>query len=435
MRPELDGLATVLTLIVIAALLLPKSDWGYIPARLSATARGERRYLFGPPSGRGALSSDFIERWFQLVRRELPRALELGIPLHLLAVAVEARGAERRRLGSEEWATSRAGLLFDHLAGRLTEPELSAQLREHGHPPPTAKLTWEAPNKLVMPPLEWRLEWDRHLEAMRSKSQAAPGRMPAQPARLEAVAAGTGLEIHTLGVIRILNNGEDFAGRLLRRPALAFAWLHLLAWATLKPGQGVARAVLGDEWFRGYDPTQQRKKVSHRLNEMNDSHLSGPLAGRLRLDGEYVSLDLNGCDYDVARLVELAEEAQATNDLLTAPFFDEVEKALASAQEEWLPGWEEVERRATDGRSGVGSVIGEVRSRVADAHLTLVETLGDSCLSGHQPARVIRHLEEAVRRHPDRTGLAGKLADAYEQSGNLRRAMDLREQHGLDAVS
>jgi hypothetical protein len=40
-----------------------------------------------------------------------------------------------------------------------------------------------------------------------------------------------------------------------------------------------------------------------------------------------------------------------------------------------------------------------------------------------------------VRRRPYRTGLARKLADAYEQSGHVRRAMELRQEHGLDAVS
>src|SRR5262249_26336551 len=158
-------------------------------------ARGERRYVFGPPSGRGAFSTDFIERWFQLVRRELPRALELGIPLHMLAVAVEVRGATRRRLGSEEWAASRGGLLFDHVAGRLTEPELYDGLQEHGHPKPAAKLTWQPPTKLSMPPLEWRLEWDRHLEALRSNGEAVPGRRPAQSARQGVATAGVGLEI------------------------------------------------------------------------------------------------------------------------------------------------------------------------------------------------------------------------------------------------
>jgi len=61
-------------------------------------------------------------------------------------------------------------------------------------------------------------------------------------------------------------------------------------------------------------------------------------------------------------------------------------------------GWDEIERRATDGRSGAGSVITHVRHPVAEAHVTLLETLADACLSEEQPDR--------------RIGLARKLADA-----------------------
>src|SRR5262249_6278915 len=153
-----------------------------------------------------------------------------------------------------------------------------------------------------------------------------PGRGPAQSARQGVATAGGGLEIRTLGMIRILKDGEDFARRLLRPPAPAFAWLHPPALATLKPNQGVTRAVLGDEWFRGYDHTQQRRKVSHRLNEMNDRRLSAPLTGMLRLDGEYVHVDLGGCHYDVHRLFELSEEAKDTGDLLLSPLLGDVEE-------------------------------------------------------------------------------------------------------------
>ena len=432
MRPELGGLVSVVACIAIAVLLLPKPDWKSIPARLRATARGERRHLFGPPSGRGAFSPDYIERWFQLVRREVPRALELGIPLQVLAVAVEARGAERRRLAGDQWAATRAGLLFEHLSGRLTEAELHDRLRAGGHPPPAPKLTWTPPPKYTLPPLEWRLEWDRHLEALRSQAQPA-GRGPgAQPERQPA--AVKGFEIRTLGTIRIFADGEDFAPRLLHRPALAFAWFYLLAWETRKPADRVTRAMLCDEWFRGLDPDQQRKKVRQRLVEMSGEQ-SGPLAGRAKTEGEYVSLDLSGCDYDVNKLFDLAEQARASADLLTAPWLGDVEKALGELGEEWLPGWEEIERRVTEGRSGAERLVSDVRARIDSVRMSLLEAFADSCLAGGQPDRAIPYLEQAVRRRQDRAGLVRRLADAYERSGQARRAGQLREEHGLDAAS
>lgn len=434
MRPDPGALVSVSTLIIVLLLLVPKRDWRSIPARLRATECGERRYVFGPPSGRGALSSDFTERSFQLLRRELARAVALGIPLHVLVVLVEGRSAKRRQVRNEEWTKTPAGLLRRHLTGDMTEHELHDRLRELELPTPAGKSQWTPARKLTMPPMRWRLEWERHLESLRSQSQAVPAPNRTRSELLERPPAIPGLEIRTLGEIRISANGDDFAPRLLHRPALAFAWLYLLARETRKAGDRITRAALADELFPGLDPDQQRRKLRQRLNEMS-GELSGPLAGRIRAEGEYVSLDLSGSDYDVRKLVELAEKARVTDNLLAAPFLGEVEKGLGVAGEEWLPGWEEIERRATDGRSGAGSVITDVRDRIAAAHMILLEALADACLTGRQPDRAIPYLEEAVARRPERVGLARKLADAYERSGQARRAMQVREEYGLDEAS
>ena len=434
MRPDLGGLASVSTLIMVFLLLLPKRDWRSIPARLRATWVAERRYVFGPGSGRGALSSDFTERWFQLIRRELARAIALGIPLYGLVVLVEGRGATRRQARDEEWTNTRPGLLYRHLTGDITDAELHDRLRERGLPTPAGKIQWTPARKLTMPPMRWRLEWERHLESLRSRSHSGPGLSRARSELQAGAAPMAGLEIRTLGEIRICANGEDFAPRLLHRPALAFAWLYLLARESRKAGDRITRASLADELFPGLDPDQQRRKLRQRLNEMS-GELSGPLAGRIQVEGEYVSLDISGCDYDVRQLMELAEQARVTDDLLAAPCLGEVEKALGVAGEEWLPGWEEIERRATDGRSGAGSVITDVRDRVAVAQLILLEALADACLTGQQPDRAVPYLEEAIGRRPERVGLARKLADAYERSGQTRRATQLREEYGLDEAS
>src|SRR2546427_9054913 len=109
MRPDLNDLPTILALLAAVLLLLPKREWRTIPPRVRATAEGDRDHLFGPPAGLGPLSSDFIERWLQLVRRELPRAIALGVPLHVLAVLVEARGPRGRVEGAKAWRDSAAG--------------------------------------------------------------------------------------------------------------------------------------------------------------------------------------------------------------------------------------------------------------------------------------------------------------------------------------
>src|SRR5215472_18548158 len=142
MWPEPTDLVSVLAFLVLAGLLLPKRDWRSIPARLRAAAAGRRQYVFGPPAGHSELSPYFTERWFQLVHRELPRALTLGLPLHVLADAAEARGAHLRRARQRAWSESGAGLLHRYVAGELTEAELRERRRELGLPAMASKLTW-----------------------------------------------------------------------------------------------------------------------------------------------------------------------------------------------------------------------------------------------------------------------------------------------------
>jgi DNA-binding SARP family transcriptional activator len=431
-RPDLNDLVPVLAMLAAVLLLLPKRDMKGIAARLRATAQGERDYVFGPPAGLGPLSVDFVERWLQLVRRELPRAVELGVPLHVLAVLIEARGAERRLAREAAWGDSTAGLLFEHLLGRITEIEFRDRLREGGFPLPASKLRWTNPTKLSMPSMIWRVEWERHLESLQRHAEPPPAQKPTTFAKVMEVAEPlvTELEIQTLGRISICSAGEDFAPRLLHRPALAFTWLYLLAREGRQPNDRVTRAVLADELFPGIDPEQQRRKLRQRLNELSND-LPRALASRITTDGEYVGLDLTGSDFDVRRLLALAEEVRAIDGPLSGELLGQVEKALRPAAEEFLPGWEEIERRGTDRGSDAERVVSEVRDRVVAAHLSLVDALARTHLARQQPGRAIPRLEEALRHRPDREQLARRLADAYEMTGQTRGAARLREEYGF----
>jgi hypothetical protein len=136
MWPEPGDLLTWLGLGLLVLLLLPKRGPRRIATRLAETRRGERLYVFGPPIRQGQLADDISERWLQLLRREWPRVIELGLPLYLLACLAEQRGAERRRERIATWARSPTGLLLDHLIGSASEAELRAQLEAGGFPLP-----------------------------------------------------------------------------------------------------------------------------------------------------------------------------------------------------------------------------------------------------------------------------------------------------------
>jgi hypothetical protein len=439
MPPDPADLVPLAALAVTAALLLPKRRWRTVPRRLRAMARGDRDHLFGPAARGGALVEHPAVRWWQLVRRELPRAIELGLPLHAVALLAELRAADRRRERDAAWQASPSGLLFEHLSCRMTEAELHTALQQSGSPRPASKLRWSPPARLTMPPMSWRIDWERHLESLRQRDDptAAPTPPPPSPAVVETRklprSVEVELEIHSLGVIRLCVDGEDLAPRLLHRPAQAVMWLYLLARDARRPGDRVIRGVFADEMFPGLGADQQRRKVRQRLADLNRD-LPKPLLKRVTVDGEYIGLDLTACDFDVRRVLDMATVVRTLEfeDLIAAPCADQVEWALRASAQEFLPGWEEIERRATDGRSGMADIVAAARDQVSAAHLSLLETLADAKLAQQRPGEAVGHLEEALRRRPERGDLARKLVVACERCGLGRRATELCEEYSLE---
>src|SRR4029077_8766351 len=118
------------------------------------------------------------------------------------------------------------------------------------------------------------------------------------------IGATARLEFRTLGEIRIRIDGDDIAPWLLHRAAQACPVLYLLAREVRKPGDRVTRAAFADMLFPGV-VRDQRRKLSRRLSELKNHDLPKPLAQRIRVDGEFVSLDLAGCDSDVGWLLSV----------------------------------------------------------------------------------------------------------------------------------
>src|SRR5213082_2905447 len=253
-----------------------------------------------------------------------------------------------------------------------------------------------------MPPMEWRLDWEQRVATMTPAlpPDESPAATPSEAPHL--------LEVRTLGGLRLLAGEQDLTAGLLRRPVQSFVWLYLLVREIRKPGDRISRAALADELFPGLDPDQQRERLRKRLSEMH-SLVPEALAGRVQADGEYVSIDLTGCGLDARQMFDLAKEAGMAGELLPDGLLDEVERALPAAREEFLPDWEEVERRATGARGVAGDLVREVRNTLSQAHVGLVCALADGYLARRQPARAIPHLEEGLRRRPEAEALALKL--------------------------
>ena len=419
MWPDPGDLITWLGLGLLVLLLPPKRGPRRIAARLAETRRGERRYVFGPPVRQGQLAHAYSERWLQLLHREWPRLVELGLPVYVLACLAEQRGAESRRAHTATWARSPAGVLLEHLTGSTSEAELHARLEERGYPPPAAKLALTPPREYMLPPMSWLRDWHRERHEMVSPPTSQP--LPATPPRLE---------IRTLGEIRLLAGGEDLAPALNRKPVLGFIWIYLLAMHARRPSERLARSVLGDELYPTYRPTDQRKKVRQRISDLLDD-LPVQLRECLRVEEDHLSLDLTGCAFDVHAVLDLADEVRREGGLRTDALLDQANEALTRASTEFLPGWDEIERKGTEGRGVAAGVVADVRHQVATAHVTILVAVADWYVAHRQPQRAVAYLEDGLRLRTDSPDIAHRLAKAYEQVGQPGRASRLREEFGL----
>ncbi len=476
MRPDLAELSSVIAVLAVLAIALHKRDWRSIQTRLRETRSGQRHYLFGPPDRTGALSTDLRVRTLQRLRAELRRGFELGIPLLAVAWYAEIRGIDARRRHEAAWRQSKKGLLLRHLVGEMTEEELHVRLRQRDHLLPAPQQ--ELPQPRAMPPMRWRIEWDRRLREMEAEAdrrwaeEPTPAAQAAPPATIPAAVApiaapeppatGTGpvattnahvdgdspaaseapaavdqpamrIEIHTLGEIRIVIDGEDVAPGLMHAPALAFTVLYLLAWEVRQPGDRATRDFFGEEIFRGQDPQARRRGVSHRLANLKREFPR--LRNRIRTEGEYLSFDPAGCDVDVRWVLDVAERLKAAGGSLTGELYEDARRALILGAREFLPGWEGIESRGTLGGSGAAQVVAEVRDAVVAARLDILGALADAALARQQLDDAISYLEQALRLRPERTALARRLADVYERNGHAQRAARLRGEYGLDQAS
>ena len=475
MRPELAELSSILIILIVLAVALHKRDWRSIPARLRETTSGQRCYLFGPPDRTGALSSDLRVRTLQRLRAELRRGFEHGIPVLAAAWYAEIRGIDARRRHKPAWRQSKKGLLLRHLTGEMSEEELHTLLRQRRHLLPAPELVLPQPG--TMPPMRWRLEWDQRLKAMEAEADqqwaeegtladaaaAAPPPAAVAPTAANKPPAGgqwavaamnahvaddsaaasdardatdlpeSRIEIHTLGEIRIVIDGEDLAPDLMHAPALAFTVLYLVALELRQPGDRATRDFFGEESFRGQDPQARRRGVSQRLANLKREFPR--LRSRIRTEGEYLSFDSVACDIDVRWVFSVAEQVKAAGGSLASDLYESAQRALAVAAREFLPGWDGVESRGTLGGSGAAQVVAEVRDGVVAARLDILSALADAALARQQLDDAISYLEEALRLRPERTSVARKLVEVFERNGHPQRAARLRGQYGLDQAS
>jgi plasmid stability protein len=366
---------SLLAIWVLFVLLVPKRAVISLAERLRATAQGHRVYVFAPPAelGRGFAMGGLGEGI---------RLIQVGLPVYLLCLWVEARG-RRCRLAMPPSATSR----------------LSPAPKAH---PPVRR-------QYVLPPMAWRREWEATLLSRNAK---LPLQLPGP------------LTIRSLGNLQILHAGEDLTARLLRAPTLCFIWLFLLTHAAARPRSSVHRHVLAEEAFPGIDPEQQRGRLRGRLSDLQHD-LPAILADRVKVDGDLLSLDLETAEFDVARLRSTADDLAGGTGLLTDAAMKAIAAAIATYGGEYLPVWDEIERQTTSGRGSAGDLIRAVRTLADDLHTQLLVRLARHHEARHDSPQTIPLLEEVLRRRPERDDVAQILTAAYRDTGQMIRARQL----------
>ena len=426
MRFDPSDLIAALLSLAALTLAIPKRDWRSIPQRLRLTHAGLRLHVFGPPPW-----ERFGVLW---------HVFEHGVPLMLAAWYAEHRGMMARAERELDRRESKPGLVFRHLCDEMTEEELHARLRARSYLLPASRLELPRPHRLLMPPAEWRSEWDRRLKEMEAEAAAPPPSQAAaaptaQIARTEVVSAPSSrsearVEIHTLGEVRILIDGTDLAPQLLHARALAFTVLYLLSWEVRRPGDRMTREFMGEETFNGQDPAMRRTGVSTRL--ANLKRRFPELRNRIVTDGEYLGFDTTGCEVDVLRVFSIAEGMRVAGAHPTDELVGDARDAAELAAREYLPGWERIESGGTLGGSAASDVVADVRDRVVGARLDILGGLAEAALAGRRLDEAAAHLEKALHMRPERLDVARRLAEVHEMSGRRGRAAELRAEYGID---
>ena len=304
---------------------------------------------------------------------------------------------------------------------------LRSLLAQGGYPLLAHKEVEAAPRQYVVPPMQWRLDWEQRRLAAISGPSDDPW---AADAPAETVGGPELTSIQSLGRLHLWAGDGDLAAELLARPRAAFTWLYLLAREVLGPRAYVTSDAFADEGAPGLDLAAQRKALNNRVNHLRHDEPVRPLGARVVRDGPYIHLNLEGCPCDAIQLLRAVDQVRDAGPMLSPSLGLRIEKLLESHGGEFLQEWDELERDTTQGRGTAADLIRDVRRKIEDARARLLVALGESYLSRREPLRAVRYLEEALDRQPENEETVRKLVEACspERPGRVRAAKQVRLQ-------
>ncbi len=267
----------------------------------------------------------------------------------------------------------------------------------------------------------------------------APAPMPdaqpaAAPTSAPALQTPFAPAIRTIGRIQIVTEAGDLTSELLRKPVLGFLWLYLLARSAWKPGDRVTRASLIDEVAHGVkDP---RGRLRGYLNDLGD--LPQPIGAMVKTkpNDELIGFDLDGVDADYVELTTLAQQIRVGSGSIADDLVARAQAVLSAVgPDEFLPGFEDIEKRATNGRGIAGQVVAEVRSRIDNQRADVAVAVGEALLDRGQAAQAVTLLEPINNRSEDRDDVARILSTAFRELGQHDRAAEVRRRNAVGQES
>src|SRR6266851_230782 len=308
-------------------------------------------------------------------------------------------------------------------------------------PAPTHTQTNGAPTPHPLLPTEVQRHMEAHIVEQSSPvvepSPPAATTGPVTPSNGDAHAEAQkvfpgALVIDAIGTISLTLPWKDLTPDLMRRPVLGFLWLYLYARDVRKAGDRLTRSSLIDEVAHGVaDP---RGRLRGYLRDL--SHLPAPLGAMIKVEDELIGFDLVGQETDVDELRDSVENMMQVGS--KDPDFE-----ILHAQEllrdmgdgVFLPGFEDMEKRVTKGRGIAGQVVAEVRAQVLTLRADLAVATANSLLDRGRPADAAALLDPLVAGSEDRDDVVRTLITALRESGQHKRAAEIRRQYTVGQES
>jgi hypothetical protein len=231
------------------------------------------------------------------------------------------------------------------------------------------------------------------------------------------------LFVAAIGKISITIPNKDLTADLMRRPVVGFVWLYLFAREVRKSGDRITRTALIDEV--AYGVADARGRLRGYLRDL--SHLPAPLGSLIKVEDELIGFDLQGHDTDV-------DELRKTAGYFAAHRGNAEDYQVQHAQEllpdlgsgDFLPGFEDMEKRVTKGRGIAGQVVAEVRTQLHKLQGDVAVAVATVLLDRGQAADAVAVLEPVMDRSEDRDDVAKALINALRDSGQHTRAAEIR---------